>query len=57
MEYINTKEAMGILGIKSSTTMTVYDKKGITKPYRILGTKGKKYRVDHLLTVIRKGYL
>ena len=57
MEYVGTKEAMRILGITSSTTMRQYDKKGITRPYRIVGTKGKKYRMNDLLTVLKKGYL
>lgn len=57
MEYISTKEAMKILGITSPTTMTKYDKKRITKPYKIIGTKGKKYRMSDLLTVLKKGYL
>jgi hypothetical protein len=57
MEYVNTKEAMRILGITSPTTMTEYDKKGITRPYVIIGTKGKKYRMIDLLTVLKKGYL
>lgn len=57
MEYVDTKEAMRILGVTSSTTIREYDKKGITRPYRIVGTKGKKYRMNDLLTVIKKGYL
>jgi DNA-binding transcriptional MerR regulator len=57
MEYVDTKEAMRILGISSPTTIREYDKKGITKPYRIIGTKGKKYRVEDLKRVLRKGYL
>jgi hypothetical protein len=57
MEFVNTKEAMRILGVSSPTTMTKYDKKRITKPYRIIGTKGKRYRMNDLLTVMKRGYL
>ncbi|WP_016988283.1 hypothetical protein [Flavobacterium sp. ACAM 123] len=57
MEYITTREAMRMLNVKSATTMTKYDKMKITKPYVILGTKRKRYKVDDLLTVMKKGYL
>lgn len=54
MEYVDTKEAMRILGVTSPTTIREYDKKGITRPYKIIGTKGKKYRVKDLQTVLKR---
>jgi hypothetical protein len=52
-EYVNTKEAMVILGIKSETTMIKYESKGRIKAYRPFGNR-KRYKVKELLELQSK---
>lgn len=55
MEYVNSKEAMVILGIKSETTLAKYEKNGYLKVSRMKGTNRKKYKISDLQKFI-KGY-
>jgi predicted site-specific integrase-resolvase len=52
-QYVNTKEAMAILGIKSQTTIGKYETDGKIKVYRPFSNR-KRYKVSELLKVLRK---
>lgn len=52
-EYVNTKEAMIILGIRSETTMIKYEKLKKVKAYRPFGNR-KRYKVIELLNIQSK---
>lgn len=47
-EYVGTKEAMVILGIKSQQTLASYETKGKVKAYRPFSNR-KRYKVSELL--------
>ena len=47
-EYVSTKEAMVILGIKSQSTIGYYETKGYIKAYRPFSNR-KRYKVSELL--------
>ena len=53
--YVNSKEAMRILSIKSTTTLMKYEALGKIKPTRILGSNRKRYKVTELEKIL-KGY-
>ncbi|TGD57337.1 MerR family transcriptional regulator [Flavobacterium humi] len=55
MEYVNSKEAMRMLSIKSTTTLMKYESEGKIKPTRILGSNRKRYKVVDLQKIL-KGY-
>ncbi len=46
MEYVNSREAMRILSIKSMTTLGIYDK--ILKPTTPFGNNRRRYKVSTL---------
>jgi hypothetical protein len=52
-EYVNTKEAMIILGIRSETTMIKYEKLKKVKAYRPFGNR-KRYKAIELLNIQSK---
>ena len=49
-QYVNTKEAMAILGIKSQTTIGKYETDGKIKVYRPFSNR-KRYKVSELLKI------
>jgi DNA-binding transcriptional MerR regulator len=53
MEFVNSKGAMVILGIKSKTTLTAYENKGL-KVYRPFSNR-KRYKVSDLEKIQLKG--
>ena len=53
-QYVNTKEAMVILGIRSQTTIGKYETDGKIKVYRPFSNR-KRYKVSELLKIQRKG--
>ncbi|WP_165929964.1 hypothetical protein [Flavobacterium caseinilyticum] len=52
-EYVSSKEAMLILGIKSETTLIKYEKLKKVKAYRPFGNR-KRYKVVELLNIQSK---
>ncbi len=52
-QYVNTKEAMVILGIRSQTTIGKYETDGKIKVYRPFSNR-KRYKVSELLKIQRK---
>lgn len=52
-QYVNTKEAMAILGIKSQTTIGRYETDGKIKVYRPFGNR-KRYKVRDLIKIQSK---
>jgi predicted site-specific integrase-resolvase len=52
-QYVNTKEAMAILGIRSQTTIGKYETDGKIKVYRPFSNR-KRYKVSELLKIQRK---
>jgi predicted site-specific integrase-resolvase len=52
-QYVNTKEAMVILGIRSQTTIGKYETDGKIKVYRPFSNR-KRYKVTELLKIQRK---
>ncbi|MBP9849312.1 MAG: helix-turn-helix domain-containing protein [Flavobacterium sp.] len=53
MEYVDSKEAMDILRVKSKTTLSKYEKEGYIKPTRMKGTNRKRYKVSDLEKFIK----
>lgn len=53
MLYVNSREAMKILSIKSMTTLMKYENKGRIKPTRILGSNRKRYKVSELEKILK----
>jgi hypothetical protein len=53
-EYVSTREAMIILGIKSETTIIKHEKAGKIKVYRPFANR-KRYKVAELLKLQNKG--
>lgn len=53
-KFVNTKEAMDILGIKSETTMGKYEKQGKIKVHRPLSNR-KRYKLSDLQKLQNKG--
>lgn len=53
-EFVNRKEAMIILGIKSETTIIAHEKKGKIKVYRPFSNR-TRYKVSDLLKLQSKG--
>ena len=53
MEYVNSREAMRILSIKSPTTLILREKQGKLNPSRIFGTNRKRYKVTELLKILK----
>lgn len=53
-EFVNRKDAMLILGIKSTTTMVKYEKEGKIKVYRPLSNR-TRYKISDLLKLQNKG--
>lgn len=49
-QYVNTKEAMVILGVKSQTTIGKYETDGKIRVYRPFSNR-KRYKVSDLLKV------
>ncbi|MFV8324294.1 hypothetical protein [Flavobacterium sp. ZS1P14] len=49
-QYVNTKEAMVILGIRSQTTIGKYETDGKIKVYRPFSNR-KRYKVSELLKI------
>lgn len=54
MEYVGTKGAMEILGVKSPTTIRDYEKNGYLKVYRPFSNR-KRFKVSDLLKIQGKG--
>jgi predicted site-specific integrase-resolvase len=54
MEFVGSKEAMRILGIKSPTTLNEYERQGKFKVYRPFSNR-KRYKVSELERVQSKG--
>lgn len=54
MEYIDSKEAMKLLCIKSPTTFRDYEQQGKIKAYRPFSNR-KRYKVAELLKALQKG--
>ena len=52
-QYVNTKEAMVILGIRSQTTIGKYETDGKIKVYRPFSNR-KRYKVSELLKIQHK---
>jgi hypothetical protein len=52
-EYVSSKEAMIILGIKSETTLIKHEKDGRIKVYRPFSNR-KRYKVIELLKIQSK---
>jgi hypothetical protein len=52
-DYVNSQEAMCILGVKSGTTLRDYEKKGFIIAYRPFGSR-KRFKVSDLLKVQKK---
>lgn len=52
-QYVNTKEAMAILGIRSQTTIGKYETDGKIKVYRPFSNR-KRYKVSELLKIQHK---
>lgn len=52
-QFVSTKEAMVILGIKSLTTIGKYETQGKLKVYRPFSNR-KRYKVSDLLKVLSK---
>lgn len=52
-QYVNTREAMVILGIRSQTTIGKYETDGKIKVYRPFSNR-KRYKVSELLKIQRK---
>ncbi|MEN2400626.1 hypothetical protein GKZ90_0012615 [Flavobacterium sp. MC2016-06] len=52
-QYVNTKEAMNILGVKSQTTIGKYETDGKIKVYRPFSNR-KRYKVSELQKVLSK---
>lgn len=52
-QYVNTKQAMIILGIKSQTTIGKYETEGKLKVYRPFSNR-KRYKVSDLLKILGK---
>ncbi|WP_366186498.1 hypothetical protein [Flavobacterium ovatum] len=52
-EYVGTKEAMIILGIKSETTIIKHEKSGKIKAYRPFANR-KRFKVSELLNIQSK---
>lgn len=48
MEYVDSKEAMDILKVKSKTTLSKYEKEGNLKVSRMKGTNRKRYKISDL---------
>lgn len=55
MGYVDSREAMGILSIKSKTTLSKYEKEGYLKVSRMAGTNRKRYKISDLEKFM-KGY-
>lgn len=53
MLYVNSREAMKILSIKSMTTLLKYESLGKIKPCRILGSNRKRYKVTELEKILK----
>lgn len=53
MLYVNSREAMKILSIKSMTTLMKYENEGKIKPTRILGSNRKRYKVTELEKILK----
>lgn len=53
MEFVNSKEAMRLLGITSPTTLREYENKGL-KVYRPFSNR-KRYNVKDLIKAQMKG--
>lgn len=53
MEYVNRKEAMVILRVKSPSTISKYEKNGYLKPTRMKGTNRLRYKVSDLEKFIK----
>lgn len=53
-EFVDRKEAMVILGIKSETTMINHEKNGKIRVYRPFSNR-TRYKVSDLLKVQNKG--
>ncbi|KIA82451.1 hypothetical protein OA85_16425 [Flavobacterium sp. AED] len=49
-QYVNTREAMVILGIRSQTTIGKYETDGKIKVYRPFSNR-KRYKVSELLKI------
>ncbi|PZX94935.1 hypothetical protein DOS84_05140 [Flavobacterium aquariorum] len=52
-QYLNTKEAMIVLGIKSQTTIGKYETEGKLKAYRPFSNR-KRYKLSELLKIQSK---
>ncbi|WP_231926273.1 MerR family transcriptional regulator [Flavobacterium gilvum] len=52
-QFVNTKDAMIILGIKSQTTIGKYESEGKIKAYRPFSNR-KRYKVSELLKIQSK---
>lgn len=53
-EFVNRKEAMLILGIRSETTMIKYERDGYIRAYRPLSNR-TRYKVSDLIKLQQKG--
>jgi len=52
MEFVNSREAMAILGFKSMTTLAKYDKElKVTYPF---GNNRRRYKVSNLIKFLNK---
>lgn len=54
MEFVDTKGAMEILGIKSRDTIRNYEKKGYLRVYRPFSNR-KRFKVTDLIKIQGKG--
>lgn len=54
LNYVSSKQAMEILGIKSTTTLMKYEREGLIRAYRPFSNR-KRYKVSDLLKVQLKG--
>ncbi|GAA3609003.1 hypothetical protein Q4Q39_17410 [Flavivirga amylovorans] len=52
-EILNPKELMGLLKIKSSTSLIKYEKQGLITPYRPFGKK-KYYLKSEVMNLFRE---
>lgn len=53
IKYVNSKEAMQMLSIKSMTTLLKYESLGKINPSRIFGSNRKRYKVTELEKILR----
>ncbi|WP_296143391.1 hypothetical protein [uncultured Flavobacterium sp.] len=53
MNYVDSREAMRILSIKSKTTLAKLEREGNLKVSRFLGSNRKRYKISDLEKVLR----